>query len=304
MGERLKGRVAIVTGAGRGIGRGVALQLADEGASVVIADFGSALDGSGRDTGPAAEVANEIKAAGGRAIPHYGDVSKMADVQDLVATALREFGRVDIICHSAGILRDRMVFNMSEEEWDAVLATHLRGAFNLARSVVAPMIEQRHGRIVLFSSLAGLGSVGQTNYSSAKEAMVGLARSLARELGPHGITVNAIIPAGATRMTDTIQGQGTGASAARASPGAPRPMDPENNAPSIAWLCTDAGGVMNGQVVATMGWQASLYSPRHVVRSVHQSRPWTIEEINRALPRGLLGGLVNPAPRAAEKAAE
>jgi len=204
MGNRLEGRVAIVTGSGRGIGRGLAHQLAEEGASVVVNDFGGALDGTGTDVGPADEVVNEIRAAGGQAVAHYGDVSKFEDCTALVQTALDEFGKLDIMCHVAGILRDRMVFNMTEEEWDAVLAVHLKGAFNTVRNAVGPMLEQGHGRILLFSSGSGLGSSGQANYSAAKEGMVGFVRALSRELGPYGITANAIYPGGNTRMTQSV----------------------------------------------------------------------------------------------------
>ncbi|MFN8639655.1 MAG: SDR family NAD(P)-dependent oxidoreductase [Dehalococcoidia bacterium] len=249
---RLDGRVAIVTGSARGIGRGVAIKLAEEGASVVVADFGGALDGTGGDKGPADEVVNEITRAGGRALASYGDVSKFADMQATVADALRAFGRLDILCHVAGILRDRMVFNMTEEEWDAVLSVHLKGAFNSVRNAVPPMLAQGYGRILLFSSGSGLGSPGQANYSAAKEGMVGFSRALARELGPHGIAVNAVYPGGQTRMSASVP---TNRDALRTRSGmapattsrtvpymmeenklAGSPRDPDNNAPPVAWL--------------------------------------------------------------------
>jgi len=314
MGNRLAGRVAILTGAGRGIGRGVALQMAEEGAKVVVADFGGNLDGSGNDAGPADSVVQEIKAMGGTAMAHYGDVSKFNDVKDLVATTLKEYGRVDIMCHVAGILRDRMVFNMAEEEWDAVLATHLRGAYNCVRNVVEPMINQRYGRILIFSSGSGLGSSGQANYSAAKEGDVGFARALARELGPFGITVNAIYPGGNTRMTQSIPdtanqiraAAGIIRSGGRAAepppaPEGPTPRDPENNAPTVTWLCTEAGGAVSGQVIGTSGWQASRYSPRHVIRSIHQPRNWTVAELSKAIPDQLLAGIPNVAPKVQPK---
>ncbi|TAK74058.1 MAG: SDR family NAD(P)-dependent oxidoreductase [Dehalococcoidia bacterium] len=321
MGNRLEGRVAIITGSGRGIGRGVALQMAEEGAAVVVADFGGNVDGSGGDTGPADGVVQEIKAKGGRAIAHYGDVSKLENTQDLVATALREFGKVDIMCHVAGILRDRMLFNMTEEEWDAVFAVHLMGAYNMVKSVLPTMLERRYGRILIFSSGSGLGNTGQANYSAAKEAQVGFSRALARELGPYGITVNAIYPGGATRMTQSIpaaatqlraaagiQGAGRGAPVAGA-PAAPPPIlevntgkgptqgDPENNAPTTTWLCTEAGGAISGQVIGVSGWQASRYNPRHVYRSIHRARHWTIEELAKAIPEQLMVDVPNPAPK-------
>ncbi|MEX2229907.1 MAG: SDR family NAD(P)-dependent oxidoreductase [Dehalococcoidia bacterium] len=310
MGNRLEGRVAIVTGAGRGIGRGVALQLAEEGAAVVIADFGGNLDGSGGDQGPADQVAQEIRAAGGRALAHYGDVSKFNDCADLVKRTVGEFGRLDILCHVAGILRDRMVFNMTEEEWDAVLAVHLKGAFNTVRHSVVPMLQQGYGRIMLFSSGSGLGASGQANYSAAKEGMVGFARALSRELGPHGIAVNAIYPGGNTRMTQSVPSTtqelraaaGIRRDGSAAPPRAewptegPQPRDPENNAPTVAWLATEAGGAVSGQVIGTSGWQASRYSVRQVIRSVSQPRHWNVDELALAVPLQLTAGIMNPAP--------
>lgn len=314
MGNRLDGRVAIVTGAGRGIGRGVAHQLAAEGASVVVNDFGGGLDGTGGDVGPADEVVNEIRAAGGQAAAHYGDISKFEDCAALAQTAVDEFGRLDILCHVAGILRDRMVFNMTEDEWDAVLAVHLKGAFNTVRNSVPEMLKNGHGRILLFSSGSGLGSSGQANYSAAKEGMVGFARALARELGPYGITANAIYPGGNTRMTQSVP---TAAADIRAQAGivrtgraataevgwpedGPQPRDPENNAPTVTWLCTDAGGAVSGQVIGSSGWQASRYSARQVTRSIAKADHWTVDELTRAVPLQLVAGVTNPAPKRVE----
>ena len=315
MGNRLENRVAVVTGSGRGIGRGVALMLAEEGASVVIADFGGNLDGTGGEESPADQVVSEIKSAGGRAAANYGDVSSFEGAGGMVQTALDEFGRLDILCHVAGILRDRMVFNMTEEEWDAVLAVHLKGAFNTVRHAVEPMLRQRYGRILLFSSGSGLGASGQANYSAAKEGMVGFSRALARELGPYGIAVNAIYPGGATRMTASVppstsqlrRAAGIGSSAARTdgddeqreqqqeSPdGTPR--DPLNNAPTVAWLCSEAGGQISGQVIGASGWQASRYSMRHVTRSISRPTRWSVEELADMIPGHLTAGIQNPAP--------
>tara|TARA_Y100000588_G_scaffold300859_1_gene322555 strand:+ start:293 stop:1243 length:951 start_codon:yes stop_codon:yes gene_type:complete len=313
MGNRLEGRVAIVTGAGRGIGRGVAMQLAEEGAAVVVNDFGGSLDGTGGDAGPADEVVNEIRATGGQAVAHYGDISKFEDCTALARTAIDEFSRLDILCHVAGILRDRMVFNMTEEEWDAVLAVHLRGAFNTVRNVVPTMLEQGYGRILLFSSGSGLGASGQANYSAAKEGMVGFTRALARELGPFGITVNAIYPGGNTRMTQSIPDSTqdlraqagitrTGRPAVITSwpEGGPTPRDPENNAPMVTWLCTEAAREVSGQVIGTPGFQASRYSVRQVIRSVAKSDHWTLDELARAVPLQLVAGVDNPAPKRVE----
>ncbi|MSP21970.1 MAG: SDR family NAD(P)-dependent oxidoreductase [Dehalococcoidia bacterium] len=311
---RLEGRVAIITGSGRGIGQGIAKLMSAEGAAVIVNDFGGNLDGTGGEQSPAQETVNAIKAAGGKASPNYGDVSKHADARAMVEQALDEYGRVDIMCHVAGILRDRMVFNMTEEEWDAVLSVHLKGAFNMARASVEPMLKQRYGRMLFFSSGSGLGSSGQANYSAAKEGMVGLARSLARELGPYGIAVNAIYPGGATRMTASVPSASrdlraragiTGGSGAAAAPrqdftnldaAAGTPRDPGNNAPPVTWLCSEAGGMISGQVIGTSGWQASRYSIRQAIRSISAPRRWTVEELSDIVPNHLAAGIINPAP--------
>ena len=172
------------------------------------------------------------------------------------------------------------------------------------------MIKQCYGRILIFSSGSGLGSTGQANYSAAKEGDVGFARALSRELGPFGITVNAIYPGGNTRMTQSVPAAAQQIRAAAgiiraggtqnnpaAAPEGPTPRDPENNAPSVTWLCTEAGGAVSGQVIGTSGWQASRYSQRHVIRSIHQPRNWTVEELAKAVPEQLLSGIPNVAPK-------
>ena len=169
MTDRLLDKVAIVTGAGRGIGREVALWLAREGASVVVNDLGVAVDGTGESDAPADLVVKEIIAEGGKAVSSFDSVADFESASNIVKTAIDNFGGVDVLCHPAGILRDRMIFNMTEEEWDAVLQVHLYGAFNMVRNVVPHMIKQNYGRIVLFSSGSGLGASGQGNYAAAKE---------------------------------------------------------------------------------------------------------------------------------------
>ena len=301
----LTGKRALVTGAGRGIGRSIAMLLAEHGAKVVVNDLGSNVDGTDQSNTPAGEVVAAIQAAGGTAVSNFDSVATYEGAANIVKTAIDSFGRVDILCHTAGILRDRMVFNMSEEEWDGVLAVHLKGAFNTVRNIVPYMIQQNYGRICLYSSGSGLGNTGQANYAAAKEGMVGFARSLARELEPHGISVNAIYPGGATRMTGTVPDSARELRVARGiiGGGGGRPQataegarDPDNNAPKTVYLCTEAGGQVTGQVIGTSGWQMSLYSPRHVIRSIHKDGRWTVDELEDLVPLSLSAGLVNPAP--------
>ena len=227
----------------------------------------------------------------------------------IVQTAIDNFGRVDAVCHVAGILRDRMVFNMTEVEWDGVLRVHLYGAFNMVRNCVPHMMKQKYGRIVLFSSGSGLGASGQANYAAAKEGMVGFARSLAKDLAPHGITVNAVYPGGATRMTESVpesttqlrqtqrvQAQPQMASQGPPIQGPPEARDPANNAPKAVYLCSEAAGNITGQVIGVSGWQATLYSPRHVSRSIHKNGRWTLDELDQLIPISLGEGLSNPVP--------
>ena len=308
--KRLDGRVAIVTGAGGGIGRAVAMLLSQHGASVVVNDLGTTVTGEDSSSSPADKVVQEIERLGGKAVASYDSVTEYESAQRIVRTAIDSFGRIDILCSAAGILRDRMIFNMTEDEWDTVIRVHLYGAFNMVRSAVPHMVEQGYGRIVLFSSSSGLGSAGQANYSSAKEGIVGFARDLAAELAPDGITVNAVYPLANTRMMATVpestrqrlreqqestQASGLGAGEMVASPEPDEAMGPENNAPKIVYLCTEAGGSITGQVIGTSGWTMSLYSPRRPAKSIHKDGRWTLNELERLVPISLAAGLVNPA---------
>ena len=309
MGNRMEGRVVIVTGAGRGIGREVAHWMADDGASVVVNDLGGAVDGEGTSGSPAEQTAKEIRDKGGSAVANFDSVAEYESAGNIIQTAIDNFGRLDAVCHVAGILRDRMVFNMTEAEWDAVLQVHLYGAFNMVRNAIPHMIKQGYGRIVLYSSGAGLGSSGQANYSAAKEGMVGFVRSLAKELAPYGITANAVYPGGATRMTETVPDSSRQLRAAAVATteirtqgepiqGPPEARDPANNAPKAVYLCSEAAGNITGQVIGTSGWQMTLYSPRHVTRSIHKNGRWTLGELDELIPISLAQGLTNPMPAA------
>ncbi|HEY6429903.1 MAG TPA: SDR family NAD(P)-dependent oxidoreductase, partial [Acidimicrobiales bacterium] len=206
---QLDGLVAVVTGAGRGIGAAVAQRFAAEGASVVVNDLGGMVDGTGRDQTPAAEVTREITEAGGTAVADGGDVADYRQAQQLLQLAIERYGKLDIVVNSAGILRDRMLFNMEEDEWDAVIRVHLKGTFNVTRHAAAYWREQRNPegnhRVINFASTSGLfGMPSQPNYAAAKMGIVGLTYVAANTLDRYGVTVNAIAPSADTRMNETV----------------------------------------------------------------------------------------------------
>jgi NAD(P)-dependent dehydrogenase (short-subunit alcohol dehydrogenase family) len=275
---RLDGRVAIVTGAGRGIGRSVAVLLAREGASVLVNDLGAALDGSGSDAGPAGQVVEEISAAGGKAVANDADVSDHAAAADLVDTAIRTFGRLDVLVNVAGILRDRMVFNMTEQEWDDVIRVHLKGTFNTTKFASAHWRslrdESAQNRIINFTSVSGLhGAPGQPNYAAAKMGIVGLTYSSARSLASYGVTVNAISPGAATRMTDSVP-----ATRRRARADADE-WSPENVAPVVGYLASERSGWITGRILHASGYEVALYSnPEPLVRLIGTG-PWDPDDL-------------------------
>lgn len=269
---RLDGRVAIVTGAGRGIGASVARLLAGDGAHVVVNDLGTQLDGSGTDTGPAATVAEEITAAGGKAVADTSDVSDHAAAEKLIGTAIAEFGRLDVLVNVAGILRDRMIFNMTEREWDDVIRVHLKGTFNTTRFASAHWRSLGDGdaqnRIINFTSVSGLhGAPGQPNYAAAKMGIVGLTYSSARALARYGVTVNAVSPGAATRMTDSIPGE------RRRSPAADE-HSPDNVAPLVGYLAGTASGWITGRILHAAGYQVALYNNPEPVSRIFGTGPW------------------------------
>jgi NAD(P)-dependent dehydrogenase (short-subunit alcohol dehydrogenase family) len=285
-------RVAIVTGAGRGIGRSVAMLLAAEGASVVVNDLGVALDGSGTDTGPAQQVADEIIAAGGAAVASGADISDHATGEDLVKAAISEFGRLDVLVNVAGILRDRMVFNMTEQEWDDVIRVHLRGTFNTTKFAAAHWRslrdESAQNRIINFTSVSGLhGAPGQPNYAAAKMGIVGLTYSAANSLAKYGVTVNAISPGAATRMTESVPD-------ARRRSGLPTAGDersPDNVAPVVAYLASERSGWITGRVVHSSGYEVSLYNnPQPLVRLIG-TQPWGLDELAEQMERSFPAAL-------------
>jgi NAD(P)-dependent dehydrogenase (short-subunit alcohol dehydrogenase family) len=292
---RLDGRVAIVTGAGRGIGRSVARLLAGEGASVVVNDLGAAVDGSGQDSGPAHDVVAEIGEAGGKAIASGADIADFAAAESLVMTAIEEFGRLDIVVNVAGILRDRMVFNMTEQEWDDVIRVHLKGTFNTTKFASAHWRslrdESAQNRIINFTSVSGLhGAPGQPNYAAAKMGIVGLTYSSAHALAKYGVTVNAISPGAATRMTDSLPEVRR-----RTRPGADE-WSPDNVAPIVAYLASERSGWITGRIIHTSGYEVSLYSnPEPVIRIIG-TEPWPVDDLGEQVERSF-GPLLGRDPR-------
>jgi 3-oxoacyl-[acyl-carrier protein] reductase len=308
MGNRLEGRVAIVTGGGRGIGRGIALLLAEEGAKVVVNDYGVAVDGSQPSSGPANEVVEEIKSKGGEAVANADTVATMEGGESMVKTALDAFGRLDILINVAGILRDRMIFNMTEQEWDDVIAVHLKGQFATIKPAAILFRQQRSGRIINYSSTSGLvGNPGQANYGAAKAGVAGLTRVVARDLGRYGVTCNYIAPSAATRMTATVSEQsrelraraGIAGAASQQASGALQPLvlrDPEYVAPMTVFLATDKAWNINGQGFGVGGGTISLLHHPLPQRTMFKPSMWTLEELERDVPTQLMAGIPNPAP--------
>ncbi len=306
MANRLKDRVAIVTGAGRGIGRGIALLLAAEGAAVVVNDAGTDINGSGQSATPAEEVVAAITAAGGQAIANADSVASFRAAENIINTAVKEFGRIDILVNNAGILRDRMIFNLSEEDWDAVITVHLKGSFNCTRHAAVHMRQQKFGRVISMSSTSGLyGNSGQANYGAAKDGIAGLTRVASRDLGKYGITVNAIAPAAHTRMIAAVSEKARQLRQARGiaaigQPGAGLPplrAETDDVAPFAVYLATDAAANINGQIFKVRGSVISLLNYPAPVRTITKTGRWTAEEIARLFPSTLGMDLVNPAPR-------
>ena len=300
---KLEERNAVVTGAGRGIGRAVALLLAQEGASVVVNDPGGNVDGTGHDDGPADQVAAEIKDAGGTAVANYDSVATAEGGEAMVRQCVDAFGRIDLLINVAGILRDRMIFNMSEEEWDDVYSVHLKGHFNTIKPASMLMRQQRYGRIVNFSSISGLrGISGQSNYGAAKAGIAGLTRVVARDLGRYAVTCNAIAPGAQTRMIAQIPqaSRQIRAKAGIQEPTRPLepvvPMTPEHVAPMTAWLCTDDAWNVNGKIFYVGGGSVSLAHEEHHIQSIEKDGKWTLKELAALVPNQLMAGIPNPAP--------
>ena len=298
MAQHLEGKTAIVTGAGRGIGRGIAELFAAQGAQVVVADFGGSVEGSGTDKSPADEVVDGIKSAGGEAIADYADVSDHHQAEALVRRALDEYGKLDILVNVAGILRERMIFNMTEDEWDDVIRVHLKGTYNTSHFASIHWRSERKGgyRLISFSSGAAFGSAGQPNYAAAKAGLIGFAKSCANALGRYGVTSNAILPGAATRMTDRglRNQQATREGDAESDRVGGSERDPGNVAPAVLYLCSEEGGNISGRAVGASGFQITLYSDYVPERQLFWDSKWPVEKIFELAPSTLFAGLTPP----------
>ncbi|MBW8740695.1 MAG: SDR family oxidoreductase [Streptomyces turgidiscabies] len=283
MGNFLAGKVVAVTGAGRGIGRAVALGAAAEGARVVVNDYGVSIDGASPTSEIAEGIVKEIEAAGGEAVAVADDVSTMAGGQRVVDVALSSYGRLDGVVCVAGILRERMLFNMSEEEWDPVVATHLKGTFTVFRAASAVMRQQRSGTLIGFTSGNHQGSVSQANYSAAKGGVISLVRSAALGLHKYGVSANAVAPVARTRMSANV------------------PMElaeigePEDVAALVVYLLSDRAKEqgITGQVYTVAGPKIAVWAQPRELRAAYASGGWTVEGIAEFLP-GSVG--VDPMP--------
>ena len=304
---RLEGRAGIVTGAGRGIGRAVALLLAKEGASVVVNDPGVGRNGEDTDERPADEVVAEIKNAGGTAIANFGSVAEYDTAGRMVKECADTFGKIDFVVNVAGMLRERMIWNMTEEDFDQVINVHLKGHWNMCHHAIKLMRGQRYGRIVNFSSDAFKGSVGQCNYAAAKAGIIGLTRTIARETGRYGITANAMCPMAATRMTvnDAViagwkrrlesgllsQAQ---YDSRMAMPG------PEYVAPMVGYLCAEESADVNGEIFHAERSLIHTYYYGEEARSMYKFEDggmFTVDELVETVPGSLMNGIPNIAPK-------
>jgi NAD(P)-dependent dehydrogenase (short-subunit alcohol dehydrogenase family) len=303
----LKGRVAVVTGAGKGLGRAEAIALAAQGAKVVVNDLGVATDGTGASKSPADEVVAEIKKAGGKAVACYASVAEIAGAESVVKTAVDSFGRIDVLVNNAGFNRDRMIYNTSDEEWDSVLQVNLSGTFYCTRAACKIMRQQNYGRIINTSSHAGLGNMGQANYSAAKEGIVGLTRTVARDMQRYGVTCNVIRPVAGTRgFSEMVKGKGLREAwvkmwgtelAERRLKQMLEVNQPEDVAGLVVYLASEKAANVNGCVFEVWHGHIGIYvDPPPIEQALTKDGRWTAEELVEAMPSTLTRNKVHDLP--------
>jgi NAD(P)-dependent dehydrogenase (short-subunit alcohol dehydrogenase family) len=283
MKSMLMGKVAVITGAGQGIGRAIAIQMAAEGAKVVVNDLGVAIDGSGMDKTLADQVTATIREAGGVAVANYDDVATVSGGQNIIRTATDHFGRIDILVNNAGVFRPRLLVEMSEEDWDMTMAVHLKGNFCCTKPAAIAMIGQGSGRIINMSSGSALGRAGSSNYSASKAGILGLTWALARELGPQGITVNALFPLARTRMAKVaVQAEGQGLKLPGNLAGK---QTPDDIAPLVVYLASDQAKDINGCVFSLRHeGTIELHDEPPAVKGIYSKTPWTLDDLTIAVP--------------------
>jgi NAD(P)-dependent dehydrogenase (short-subunit alcohol dehydrogenase family) len=297
MADIVAGKVAIVTGAGRGIGRGIALLMAQEGAKVVVCDIGASLDGAGTDAGPAQEVVDEIRKAGGDAIASTLSISEPGNGDKIVKMALDAFGKVDILVNNAGILRDRIFHRMSWSDWSDVIAVHLNGSFNMSRACAAHFREQNSGAFVHMTSTSGLvGNFGQANYMAAKLGIVGLSRGIALDMERFKVRSNCVAPFAWTRMIDSIPAE-TEEEKARVDRF--REMTPEKIAPLVVYLASDKADGISGQIMSVRNNEIYLFNQTRPIRTLHRSDGWTPEKLAAQL-KGAFASSFTPLDRSTD----
>ncbi|BEP53236.1 SDR family oxidoreductase [Variovorax sp. V118] len=279
----VEGKVVVVTGAGGGIGRDIALAMARHGAKVVVNDIGAGLDGAGGSAGPAQQVVEEIRAAGGEAVPNTDSVADAASAGRIVECAVDSFGRIDAVVNNAGILRDRFFHKMSVDEWDAVIKVHLYGAYFVSRAAATHFKEQNSGALVHMTSTSGLiGNFGQANYAAAKLGIAALSKSIALDMLKFNVRSNCIAPFAWSRMIGAIP---TDTDEQRARVDKIKQMTPAKVAPLAVYLASDAAAAVNGQIFSVRNNEISLISQPRPVRSIHRSEGWTPESIaEHAMP--------------------
>jgi NAD(P)-dependent dehydrogenase (short-subunit alcohol dehydrogenase family) len=293
----VSGKVAIVTGAARGIGRAIALLMAREGARVVACDIGASLDGAGTDTGPAQQVVAEIKQSGGEAIASTLSISEPGNADKIVQAALDAFGRVDILVNNAGILRDRIFHRMSWSDWSDVIGVHLHGSFNMSRACAGHFREQNSGSLIHMTSTSGLvGNFGQANYMAAKMGIVGLSRGIALDMARFHVRSNCVAPFAWTRMIDSIPAE-TDAEKARVERF--REMTPEKIAPLVVYLGSDRADGISGQIFSVRNNEIYLFNQNRPIRTLHRSDGWTPEKLDEQL-KGAFAASFTPLDRSTD----